>query len=427
MPQLNTETIFQVAIISTEKDQPIIIENNSIESLVFVEDIFSSLNIGILEFTDRGGAVEALPIIGKELIYLSYSADSLSNGFSGTRTKFFMVHDVDFKSDIDHSGSAITKVVMKLVDAYYYRMNSRRYSYSWEDKCGSDIIKDICNNYIGSTEYPIEIANKGWEDSSETIGYPTYGKNKNYAETHKAFVMPYWTPTETIRWLLKRMVGSKSNQPGYLFYNNINGFNLVTIPYLLNSNENYVDPEKYFFANTKTTEYFNENRILSGRMYPPSNQAVSYLAGSTLMSTKFEGKDMRELNDTGNMANEQYKANFHGSTSLYGKLASTTNDVSIVGGEYSTLNTLYRNSWIKRYMKQLQMEIVLKGSVRRYAGMLIDLEWVSFGINSTNQNKMYKGRYLVKSVQHMFLPKGQPAYKQILRIAKTAFEDTVVT
>jgi hypothetical protein len=221
------------------------------------------------------------------------------------------------------------------------------------------------------------------------------------------------------------MKGSESGQPGYLFYSNSVGFNLVTLSTLLDSGKNTVDPQKYIFAATHTGRYFEENRILSGKMFPPSNQAIAYLGGMTTMSPKFEGKDMRELNDTGNLALTKFKSNFHGSTNLYGNLANTINNLSMIGGEYSTMNNFYRDSWIKKYMKQLQMEIVVKGHVKRYAGMLIDLEWI--GLNPNNENKMYKGRYLIKSIQHMFIPTGQPMYKQILRITKTSFEDTVAT
>jgi hypothetical protein len=408
------ETIFTVTIFAASRSEPLILENNSITSFTFIEDIYNSLPLAILQFTDRGGLVEALPLIGRELVSIIYGPDvatASTTEDTGTRTQNFIAYDIDFKSEIGNTGSGVTTVTMKLVDPLYITMNFSRYSKSWLNKTGSDIIKDICTNMIGGG---YELAFDKFEDSEDNIGTVVNDTNGD-----KSFIMPYWTPTETIRWLIKRMKGS--NSPGYLFYCSTKGFNLVTLSTLFDSSKNTVDPKKYFFNATDQDMYFDENRILNWKMYPPSNSALSYLPGGTAMSPRFDTKDMRENSNLGSLEYKKYT--WSGSEPLYHPdINNATSNVLTVGGDYVMIDNNFRDGWIKRYMRQLQMEILAKGHVKRFAGMLIDLEWPA--MQTAMQNTNYNGRYLIKSIQHIFNPGAQPAYKQMMRVAKTSYKDT---
>jgi hypothetical protein len=110
------------------------------------------------------------------------------------------------------------------------------------------------------------------------------------SDNEYSFIMPYWTPGETIKWLLRRM--RTSQYSGYLFYSNTRGFNLITLPTILDVSKNgeHTDKNEYFFEPTNKNDYFNENLILNWKMYPPLNSALSYLPGGTLMSPKFESR-----------------------------------------------------------------------------------------------------------------------------------------
>lgn len=407
MAQKYSETNFMVTIFGYNKTKPVILENNSITNFTFIEDIFNSVPLAVLEFIDRGGLVEYLPLIGREMVSIMYGPDTSEGTSVDTKTRAmnFVTYDIDFRSEIQTAGAAVTTVTMRLVDPFYLTMNNMRYSKSWSNKTGSDIIKDICTYMIGAgTEFEFAL----FEKSEDTIG-------NDIDNTTKVFIMPYWTPTETIRWLIKRM--RSGTGPGYLFYCNNKGFNLVTMETLLGGTP---DAKAYFFGATDKSMYLDENRVLNWKMYPPGNQALPHLSGAITYSPRFDTKDMRE---SPTWSEEEYtKYTFHGSESLYPKINIANSNIVMMGGDYTTIDNAFRSDWIKRYMQQLQMEILVKGHVRRYAGMLIDLRW---NIMSTGQEKEYAGRYMIKSIEHIFTPAAQPAYKQMIKIVKTSYKDTV--
>ena len=114
---------------------------------------------------------------------------------------------------------------------------------------------------------------------------------------------------------------------------------------------------------------------------------------------------------------------FHGSDPIYTSVDSSNTKVDYTAGDYSSLYTQYGSDWIKTYMKQMQLDLYVKGHAKRYAGMLIDVDWLGVKDGSSNEN--YTGRYLVKSITHQFCPSRQPQYRQLLICVKTAFKDTV--
>jgi len=411
-----TETRFTVTIFGASKQKPVIIENNSITHFTFIEDVFNALPLAILEFVDRSGLIEAVPIIGREMVSIMYGDDTVSNKSSSVhKTWNFFTYDINFKTEITNTGSGVTTVIMKLVDPRYVTMNFTRFSRSWKNKTGSEIIKSICTYMVGGGQ---DATFDKWEDSFGYIG-PYIDVDKNI----QSFIMPYWTPLETIRWLLKRMEGN--NQfPGYLFYTSGKGFNLVTFARLIDISKNSVESKKYFFMTSNKDMYFSENRILNWKLYPPSNSALSYIPGGTCMSPRFDTKEMRERSRLLSETYEEYKNIVHGSQPLYPTdINNATSTVLSYGGDYVVLNCIFGNEWIKKYMNQLQMQVLVKGRPDRYAGMLIDIEWPA--LKSSMQNEMYNGRYLVKSIEHIFEPAAQPQYKQMIRILKTGYKDTV--
>lgn len=401
------ETNFSVILFTERTGKPAVLENNSINKLTFYEDIFSMVPLATLEFVDRAGLVEAGPITGRELVAIVYGPGSQTspNEDSSLRHQMFVTYDIDFRSEIQTAGAGVTVVTMKLVNLLYITLNHGKYSKSWLNKKGSEIITDICTNMLGGGQ-PTEFVL--FEQSEGYMGV-------KLDENNTALAFPYWTPGEMIKWLLNRMQSVTS--PGYLFYCNTKGFNLVTLNTLLGGTP---EDRAYFFTDTNRDTYFDENRILNWKMYPPSNQALTYLPGGIITSSKFEGKDQREDINVGSQEPDRYTQ--LGAKPLYNISNNVRSQVNLMGGDYTTLNVSFRDKWIKRYMKQLQFDLMLKGHVKRYAGMMIKIIWPA--MKSGAQNHMYNGRYIVKSIQHIFTPGETPAYKQMVRVVKSSYEDT---
>jgi hypothetical protein len=131
---------------------------------------------------------------------------------------------------------------------------------------------------------------------------------------------------------------------------------------------------------------------------------------------------MREVNNLGSSEISSYR--FPTNESLYTGSGNATSNIMMAGGDSTTLQTMFNDGWIKRYMSQLQMEIIVRGSVKRYIGMMVDINWNAMLQNTSNS--FYAGRYLIKSIEHIFMPGSEPVYKQKLRIVKTGFKDKEV-
>ena len=381
MPEftMQTETEFSISIFSPISKKMLQIANRDILEFTFIEDIFGMVPVATLEFIDRSGVIEALPIKGQEVITIAFGPAAGSSESGLLKAEAFVSIGLDFKSENQTAGSAMGVVCYKLVNPFYLTLNFRRYSRSWSGKKGTEIIRHICTHMMGDGKDPMEYVQI--EESQEIID---------------KFIMPYWTPSETIRWLLKRMSGSKSLSPGYLFYCNSKGFNLVTIPYLINDVFNPTETSKYFFTSTGDEQFFDENRILGHKTYPPSNQALERIAGGIKYSPDFFTKDQKEDIYFNTMQLEKYSSIFNGSENLFKDVNSHNASIENVAGGYTTMNNMFGNEWIRRYIKQLQIDVLVKGNVKRFAGMKIFIDWPSIAGAGDKKNELYTGRWLGK-------------------------------
>ncbi len=401
------ETLYNVHIAGVQTDlKQYSIDNRDIISFTFVEDIFSMLSMAKFQFIDRKGVQQALGIRGKELVNILYGPDPAGNDPTKQKALTFMNYDMTFKSELQTTGSGVNQLTMNMVDPLFIPMHFQKYSKSWKEEIGTSIIKDVCKNMIGSGKSEMEF--NMFEECKESFD----------------FLMSYWSPAEAIKWLLRRMTGSETGAPGYLFFYNTGGdkggYNLISLSNLLNKSP---DPKKYFFTSTNPEDYYDENRILAHKVWPPSNQALSKLPGSIKASPDFMTKDMRENICFDSHQTEKYKSIFHGEDPIFTPVDTSNTKVDCVSGDYSSLYTQYGSDWIKTYMKQMQLDLYVKGHAKRHAGMLIDVEWGAINEGIANEN--YTGRYLVKSITHQFCPSRQPQYRQLLVCVKTAFKDTV--
>ena len=187
------------------------VDMKDIVELTMIEDIFSSSIVGKLIFIDRAGALELLSFAGHEPLTVIYGED-------GDIQKEFIIFSVNAINSIGQlENYDMQQVELYFVEPLFLSLTQRRYSISWKDKKISDIINDIISNLLLTDG---KIAQ--FENTIETLPY---------------FYMPYWTPKEALKWLIKRASGSETSMPGYLFYSNSKGLNFVTLEKLLKQNK----------------------------------------------------------------------------------------------------------------------------------------------------------------------------------------------
>lgn len=375
-------------------NEEINIRNDYIEQLYFIEDIFSYSIVGKLQFHDRQGIMEFGPLTGNEKIVVNYGVDYDTE-------KTFDIYKINrIIPSWSESDSTDNFIEILFVDEVFYSLTNREYSKSWKDIQYSEIVRFISNNMLSISNFV------NFEESIESADY---------------FYIPFWTPKKTLDWLLKRCRGVNSEKSGYLFYNNSEGHNFITLESLLKQG-NLMNSDKqggvYSFKG-KSLEDFN--KILGYELSGIDNISRMYLKGGKRQGYDFSRKKFINQSYTYNDAISNYT--LLGNRSLFEDISdSNVNSKNLGESEENIINNIYYNNWIKTYCMQQTMSIIVKGYEERHAGGLVEIEWPSTHEKEI-YNKNLEGRYLVKSITHQFAS-GRPDYRQKMILMKNAYEDS---
>lgn len=372
------------------------LDNSSVMQFYFVEDIFSYCVTGKLIFTDQRGIFEFGPLTGNERVNISYGEDS------DIEKSFFIykLSNVDQHSQV--AGGTKEVIEIFFVDQMFYQLNFFQFSKSWIDKKTSTIIIDIADKFLGVRKW---------------------GK-KELSKDNISFYSPYWTPNTCISWLMKRARGINSNNPGYLFYNNSIGTNLVTHDTLLNQNSRMKisnnDDGIYVFEDLNLYLY---NKILSWNISGIDSISLNYIAGGTRFGYDSSQKLFLEKEYTYNDTIKKHT--ILGNKTLFPDYSNKqTKYINFQEKTETLIDNLYGNHWRKKYDLQQTLGIVVRGHENRYCGGLIEIIWPSKNMTTEIYNKNLAGYHLIKSITHSFSSYSTPAYKQKMVLIKNGYEDS---
>ena len=367
-----------------------------IENFYFIEDLFSYSIVGKIQFNDRNGIGEFGPITGYEELGLIY-------GLEDERERVFNIFKINrmIPAASSNTPGASNYLEILFVDEMFYNLTDNVYSVSWKNTKHSEVVKDIANNALNVGEF------EEFEESNEKFDY---------------FYMPYWTPKQTIDWIMRRCSGSESGNPGYIFYNNSIGCNFVTLDKLLGQNElmtiNDEDDGKYVF---KSENIMDPNKIISFQLSGVDNHAKKELKGGYRLGYDFDRKKFIKRSYTYSDSVSQFT--LLGRESLFPDISEENTSINNFGENSDQIvDNIYQNEWIKRYSMQQTMNILVQGHEERYAGGMIEIVWPSHD-EKEMYNKNMGGKYLIKSITHQF-GNGSPPYRQKLILIKNAYEDT---
>lgn len=377
----------------------VILINEDIYDLYFIEDIYKFSMVGKLVFNDRYNFFENGPFTGQEKIALIYGKGEADRN---------MVFDIWKIGKISQLGPGIRESSENLmeiyfVDPYFAALSLRRYSRSWTDEKYSKIISDILNYmvFVQDTGFPLNV-----EESTNKTD----------------FVIPYWTPKTALNFLCRRAKGKRSGTSGYLVFNNtVNGIttNAVSMNYLLLDVDRTLDKKTYRFQSSEMSE---ENKILEWWISGLDRTGNSILRGGNWRGYDFNTKSLLQTGFT--YADGVDKNVMLGRKTLYTRMDDLNSSNLLVGDSDSEmLSDIAYNDWAKRYNMQFILNIVVEGKEERHAGQHIELEWP--GIQGAEKmNDALMGKYLIKSVTHSFWNGSTYPYRQRLVCIKNAYHNS---
>lgn len=392
--------VFSVEIIGGSES--VILDNNDIVQVYFIEDIFSYLKTGKVVFSDIQGLHEHLPIVGDETVKITYGSILEPNGAHELKTAEFEVYKI---GDIENTEDRYRHVVeLFIVDKQHKKLHHPSFSASYKCKLYTDIIKEIGEKHAG-----FEWAD--FEDCEELKDYYYTGLK---------------TPAQDLKWLMDRCHSVVSGQPGYLIYSdtkNMGKQNLKSLEFLLAMSEPLPLFDNLYVVHAH--HEYNVNNIIKYRVHRGDKQALSDLMGGCNL-----GWDVRRRKHFKNIYTYQdglAKYTCLGKYSLFneGKDSLMFNKQQLTGenDEEFVMKNMYWSEWIKRYSLQQTVSIILEGHSRRYCGGYIEIVWPS-SVEEDIIDKQMCGLFLVKSITHSFIPNNQPIYQQRMELIKNGMNDT---
>ena len=401
----NAQSAFAVTIYGNTNT--IIMDNDDIRELYFVEDIYSYLKSGCLTCRDTRGLAEFLPLVGNERININYGTN---DGGQGYKTKKFDFNIVKI-DEIENTGNKQRHLLkFFFIESPHKRLHMEKYSRSYKCMTYTDIAKDILERHAG-------------------MSYGEFLNSEGNPEILQYFYTGLKSPAQCVEWLLSRASSDMSGQPGFLLYSSTQDdslpYNLRSLETLLQQSSlmpPYTDPEYY---SIQSGNQYDINKILKYTIGRPDHKSLERMMSYTGIG--FDIKRKRYLKNTYSYMDALGRFTCLGDYSLFdvGKNAILSSSQELTGEfeELAIMQNIYFGDWIKRYCLQHTVSIMIEGHVDRYCGGMISILWPTSSDDELFDKNM-DGLYLVKSITHSFCPLQKPIYTQKMILIKNGYNSS---
>jgi hypothetical protein len=396
------QSVFSVTIIGAT--ETIIMDNDDIREIYFVEDIYSYLKTGKMICRDTRGLSEFLPIVGNERIIIEYGTTyGGGESYIIKELEFVIIKVEEIENTNDKHRHFLS---FFFIEEPHRNLHMAHHSRSYLCELYTDIIEHILANHVGITSFT------NFEPCNEEIHY---------------FYTGLKTPAQCVEWLGSRCSGAGSGQPGYLLYSSSQNpgapYNFVTLETLLQQGTQ-MPPYAGPYTIGAHHEY-NINKIIkyyNGRVDKRAIEKLMYY-----INLGFDIQRKRYLKNEYFYMDALSRFTCLGDFSLFEEGIDTPLSVNQeLTGEFEEefiMKNIYFGDWIKRYCLQNLATVILEGHVERYCGGMIEIMWPSANDEELFDKNM-NGLFLVKSITHMFSPLQKPVYTQKMVLIKNAYNDS---
>lgn len=400
----DAQSIFSVTIVGST--DTIIMDNDDVREIYFIEDIYSYLKTGCMLCRDTRALTEFLPIVGGETITIEYG--SLEPGGKEYVIKKF-TFDMIKVSEVENTNEKHRHFLkFFFIESPHKRLHMEHYSRSYMCMKYTEIIADILDRHAGMP--PGKFLQ--FEHCKEEIHY---------------FYTALKTPAQNVEWLANRGSGDNSGQPGFLLYSSTQDegapYNFVTLELMLQQGMQmppYAGPYTIHAPNE-----YNINKIIKyvdGRIDKRALEKMMYYIG-----LGYDIRRKRYLRNEYKYKEGLDKFTCLGDFSLFHEgtdaILSCNQELTAEVEEKEIMKNIYFGDWIKRYCLQHTVSVILEGHSQRYCGGMIEIVWPSANDDEVFDKNM-NGLFLVKSITHSFVPIQKPVYTQKMILIKNGYNDS---
>ena len=379
---------------------------------IFEDMMFPCMRAEIL-INDAVDIITSYPIIGEEMIEISFQNPGVDTIFDHT----FQV--------VRQSGNMFNQTGTSRMYALHcispeFVTNSAQYISEKQTGTIDSIIGSILNNHLGSKkQYNVE---------------PTKGSQTNLISRLRPF--------QAIDFHRKRAVSQQYASSSYCFFENQNGFNLLSMEYCLDKGQNNIGNKVFLYDKTQLTDSLKNNyrSIIDMQQVSLSDNTKKHTQGSLnntvrrfdLLTGKVQTTNYVNLQQQNKFKYASKKPKALNTTSYeqkYGNSAATTLLVphsSEYAENYIDTSIGPKHSFVTK-MGQNVYQLYINGDVTIKAGdvITVNVPNTTGDTSPTSDNRLYAGNYLVKSLRHIIILSSISAqsYTVSLEIVKGFYED----
>jgi hypothetical protein len=270
----------------------------------------------------------------------------------------------------------------------------------------------------------------------------------------KKIVIPNLRPLEAIEWCAKRAVDGR-NSPNYLFYQNIAGFNFVSLSSLLSKQDileikfeaknlpgsdalSEITTARSFEVVTqndsieKTRMGVNAGRFIGFDPMTRSvnSRTISYADHYTTMSHGNKNPNFSVIQNRGGQTNEntfdaRKTVSFFGTNRKFSNYIKR-NDPASLSKLDDTENYIFQRKAILANLMSKRIKITMPGNFQLSSGFNVRVEAPFFGIKEKgdeNKDVSLTGKYIIIGSRHII---GFEKHETIIEVATTSSENDVI-
>jgi hypothetical protein len=183
---------------------------NQIVAIQIYEDLYSPFMTGSIIIKDSMDLINTVPLIGQELLNIDISTPSLKEKGGRINSQFFMYRI----KNREYLGDKTVTYEMDFISKEAIVDSNTKLSRRYKGK-----ISDIVASIVSDQEVQ-------FDNSKRVIIEETYNDT--------IYISNYWSPIKNMNYLAEQAI-NKEKSPSYVFFENRDGFNFVTLNSLVTS------------------------------------------------------------------------------------------------------------------------------------------------------------------------------------------------
>lgn len=409
--------------------------NDYLIELNIYEDIFSNFMHGQVMISDSNNLISKLPIIGDEILIISYGTPTLEKYFQ----KYFHVYSITDQKTTSDNNTQTYILHFCSVEAV---LDANLVVYDPFSGDVSEVVKKIFESYLKNPRY-VKFEENNILPDENTISNLFISDTKNKIK----FISPGWSPSKCLNWVASKAMPREGRACDFLFWESSAGFFFASIEDLIATSYNdqkfageyfYIPVGtleskdvmmKMFLAESFEVVNFTDNL----QNYTNGFYASKFIAYDPITKTydvteyDYPSEFSEFKNTEGNSGNPPFSLRTLRNAGSYAKLYPTNSKLFTGINENFTdkMHEIFGNRTSKlNELNNFKINLTVHGRSDMFAGCMITFNYPDtkgHGLDTeAGSDPIFSGNYLVTAIRHKINYKN---HVMVMELVKTALSN----